>query len=119
MPRGPPGGRLAPCSSARRTPPVCKGVPPPPGRRHPSVVATSTAVAWGAIAVLSLHVVDDSFLQPAYGTSASDHLVRALVPVALLAALAWAQVRLRPGAAGAFTLLLAPLGVAMGAEAIH
>jgi hypothetical protein len=35
------------------------------GRSRRSVVATSTAVAWGAIAVLSLHVVDDSFLQPA------------------------------------------------------
>jgi fermentation-respiration switch protein FrsA (DUF1100 family) len=90
-----------------------------PGRRRSSVVATSTAVAWGAIAVLSLHVVDDSFLQPAGGTSASDHLVSGLVPLALLAALAWAQVRLRPGAAAAFILLLAPLGVAMGAEAIH
>ena len=52
-----------------------------PGRRHPSVVATSTAVAWGAIAVLSLHVVDDSFLQPAGGTSASDHLVSGLAPL--------------------------------------
>jgi hypothetical protein len=46
-------------------------------------------------------------------------LLLGLVPLALLAALAWAQVGLRPGAAAAFTLLLAPLGVAMGAEAIH
>lgn len=119
MPQGAPGGRLAPMLITAPNPSRSHGRSSAPGRRRPSVVDTSTAVAWGAIAVLSLHVVDDSFLQPASGTSASDHLVSGLVTLALLAALAWAQVRLRPGAAATFTLLLAPLGVAMGAEAIH
>ena len=48
-------------------------------------------------ALVALHVVDDSFLQPPAGTSAADHLVGGLVPVALLAAAAWAYGRVRAG----------------------
>jgi len=32
-----------------------------------------------AVAVMALHIVDDSLLQPASGTGAGDHLVSALV----------------------------------------
>jgi len=35
-----------------------------------------------AVGVIALHVVDDSFLQPESGTSAGDHLVSGLVPLA-------------------------------------
>ena len=45
-----------------------------------------TGLARIAIAVVALHVVDDSFLQPNPGTSAADHLVGGLVPLALLVA---------------------------------
>ena len=34
------------------------------------------------VAVIALHVIDDSFLQPQRGTSAADHLVSGLVPLA-------------------------------------
>ena len=43
--------------------------------------------------------LDDSFLQPPAGTSAVDHLAGGLVPVALLAAAAWAYGRVRAGMA--------------------
>ena len=43
-------------------------------------------VARLAIGVVALHVVDDNFLQPNPGTSAADHLVGGLVPLALLVA---------------------------------
>ena len=38
-----------------------------------------------AVAVIAVHVLDDSFLQPEPGTSAGDHLVSGLVPLAALA----------------------------------
>ena len=58
------------------------------------------------VAAIALHVIDDAFLQPQPGTSAGDHLVTGLVPLALLALAAWAihaaerrpPRRARPGA---------------------
>ena len=49
------------------------------------------------IALIALHVVDDSFVQPQPGTTAGDHLAGGLVPLALLALAAWAYPRMRPG----------------------
>jgi uncharacterized protein len=72
-----------------------------------------------AIAVIALHVLDDSFLQPQPGTSAGDHLVSGLVPLAGLALAAWAYPRLREGAQGALALVLGPFGLVAGAEALH
>ena len=43
-----------------------------------------------AILVIAIHVVDDNFLQPERGTSAGDHLVSGLVPLAVLGLAAWA-----------------------------
>ena len=71
------------------------------------------------IAVIAIHVVDDSFLQPQPGTSAADHLVSGLVPLALLALAAWAYPRLRGGRRGALALVFGVLGIAAGGEAFH
>ena len=79
----------------------------------------TTLVARVAIAVMALHVIDDSFLQPASGTTFADHLVSGLVPLAALAAVAWAFPRLRPGARATTALVLAPFGIALGAEAVY
>jgi fermentation-respiration switch protein FrsA (DUF1100 family) len=70
------------------------------------------------IAVIALHVVDDNFLQPQPGTSAGDHLVSGLVPLAVLALAAWAHPRLRGGRRGALALLCGVLGIVAGSEAI-
>ena len=51
-----------------------------------------------AIGVVALHVVDDSFLQPNPGTSAADHVLGGLVPLALLVAAGVFYARLRAGA---------------------
>ena len=72
-----------------------------------------------AVAVIALHVIDDSFLQPQPGTSASDHLVSGLVPLAVLAFAAWGFPRLRGGCQGALALVLGVLGLAAGGEAVH
>src|SRR3954468_20715757 len=71
------------------------------------------------LAVLGLHVLDDTALQPQPGTSVADHLPGLLIPLAVLAALAWAYPRLRPGVRGAALLALAPLALVMGIEAFR
>ena len=53
------------------------------------------------VVVIALHVLDDSFLQPAPGTSAGDHLISGLVPLAVLATAAWVYPRVRGGRRGA------------------
>ena len=80
-------------------------------------VASEQALARMALAVVALHVVDDSFLQPEPGTSARDHLVSGIVPVAVLVLAAWAYPRLRAGLRAALALVLGGFGVVVGIEA--
>jgi fermentation-respiration switch protein FrsA (DUF1100 family) len=70
------------------------------------------------VGLIALHVGDDNFLQPPSGTSAAEHLVPGLLVLAALALAAWGFPRLRAGAQGALALLLAPVGVIAGSEAI-
>jgi hypothetical protein len=72
-----------------------------------------------AIAVIALHVADDSFVEPPPGTSAGDHLVSGLVPLAVLAIVAGAYPRLRAGWRAAIALAGGVLGAAAGIEAAH
>jgi uncharacterized protein len=72
-----------------------------------------------AIAAIALHDVDDNYLQPQPGTSAADHLVSGLVPLAALGLAAWAHPRLRGAWRGAMALALGVLGIAAGIEAVH
>jgi hypothetical protein len=73
----------------------------------------------GAAAVVAVHVLDDTLIQPPAGTPATDHLVSAAVPLALIALAAWAYPRLRGPARGALALLLGVLAGVMGVEAVH
>jgi MYXO-CTERM domain-containing protein len=68
-----------------------------------------------ALVVIAVHVVDDNFLQPQPGTSAADHLVSGLVPLAVLGLAAAAYPRLRAGLRAAIALALGLLGIAIGA----
>ena len=63
-----------------------------------------------AITVIALHVVDDNYLQPQPGTSAGDHVVSGLVPIAVLGLAAWAYPRLRAVARRTLALALGVLG---------
>ena len=72
-----------------------------------------------ATALIGLHIADDNFLQPEAGTSAGDHLVSGLVPLALLALAAWGFPRLSGAGRGALALFLGPFGIATGIEAVH
>jgi hypothetical protein len=71
------------------------------------------------IGAIALHVLDDSFVQPQPGTSAGDHLVSGLVPLALLALSAWAYPRLREGSRAALALLWAFPAALSGVEAVY
>jgi uncharacterized protein len=72
-----------------------------------------------AAGVIALHVVDDSFLQPQPGTSAGDHVASGLIPLAILALMALAYPRVRPGARAAIALSLVVPALLSGAEAIY
>ncbi len=82
-------------------------------------VVTGTVVARVAIGLVALHVADDNFLQPEPGTSASDHLVSGLVPIALLVLAAWAYPRVRAGARATIALLTGLFGIVTGIEAVY
>ena len=78
----------------------------------------TTAIRLG-IALIALHVLDDTLIQPNPGTSARDHLAGALVPLALLALAAWTLPRLRGAAQGALSIVFGIAGLASGIEAIN
>jgi uncharacterized protein len=71
------------------------------------------------LALIALHVLDDNFVQPQPGTSAGDHLVSGLVPLALLGLAAWAYPGLRGGRRGVLALTFGLLGIAAGIEGYH
>src|SRR5262245_1344196 len=78
-----------------------------------------TTLFWAAILVIAAHVVDDNYLQPQPGTSAGDHLVSGLVPLAVLGLAAWAHPRMRGLWRGATALAFGVLGIAFGIEGAH
>jgi uncharacterized protein len=79
----------------------------------------NTLLAGLGIGVLALHIADDSFLQPEPGTSAGDHLASGLVPLAILAGVAFLYPRLRAGLRAATALTLGAIGIALGAPAAY
>jgi alpha/beta superfamily hydrolase len=82
----------------------------PCGRRERATVLLATGL-------IALHIVDDSFLQPQPGTSATDHLVGCLVPLAVLGLAAVAYPRLRAGWRAVLALLLGVFGLGTASEA--
>src|SRR6187549_348744 len=72
-----------------------------------------------ALGAISLHVVDDNYLQPAPGTSPLDHLASGLVPVAILAAIAALYPRLQPGLRAATAAIVGAIGIAFGAPGLY
>ncbi|TML61857.1 MAG: hypothetical protein E6G18_02180 [Actinobacteria bacterium] len=77
--------------------------------------ASETALGRIAIAVVALHIADDSFLQPQPGTSAGDHLISGLAPGGLLLGIALIYPRLRAGLRGATAIVLGIFAAAIGA----
>ncbi len=84
----------------------------------PSMPSWTTTIAHGALAVMALHVADDSFLHPTAGTSAADHVVSGLVPIVVLGLAAWAYGRVRPGVAATAGVVVGLFGMTLAAEAL-
>jgi len=90
----------------------------PPERRLARLAAvvrredTLFLLGTGAVAV---HLLDDSFMQPEPGTTADDHLVSGLVPLAVLVFLAAAYPRVRAGVRATIALVLGLFGLVVGA----
>lgn len=95
----------------------------PPARTTPlrslAVAFTESRLARASLAVIALHVVDDSFLQPNAGVAATDHLTGGLALVTLLGLGTAVYPHLRPGARGAGALLAGFLGLLVGTEAAY
>jgi hypothetical protein len=72
-----------------------------------------------AVAAIALHVLDDSFIQPEPGTSAGDHLVSGLVPLAALALAAVAYPRVSGGWQALIAALVGIFGIVAGIEGWH
>ena len=87
--------------------------------RVAAAVRTEVGLARLGFGVIGLHVVDDNFLQPEPGVSASDHLVSGLVPLALLVGAGFFYPRLRAGARATIALVAGFFGVLAGTEAVH
>ncbi|MFL5839488.1 MAG: alpha/beta hydrolase, partial [Thermoleophilaceae bacterium] len=71
------------------------------------------------VAVVALHAIDDSFVHPQPGTSAGDHLLGGLVPLALAALSARAFWRSRPGTRAALGFAWSLVALLSGVEAIY
>ena len=69
--------------------------------------------------MIAVHIVDDNFVQPQPGTSARDHLVSGLVPLAVLALAAVMYPRLSGGGRAAVALVLGVFGIVAGSEAVY
>jgi fermentation-respiration switch protein FrsA (DUF1100 family) len=90
---------------------------PAAGRKAHACGRRERALVLPAIGLIALHVVDDSFVQPQPGTTATDHLVSGLVPLALLALAAGAYARLRAGRRAVLALVLGVFGLGTASEA--
>jgi hypothetical protein len=102
--------------TATLTPPA--PTPAPPLKRRGGR-SRETVLFLIGLALIALHVLDDNFVAPEAGTSAGDHLVSGLVPLALLGLAAWGYPRLRGGRRGALALVFGVLGIAGGIEGYH
>lgn len=84
----------------------------PPRRRPPGT--RERAVALAALLLIALYVVDDGIVHREPGTTAADHLVSVLVPLALLAATAAVYARARAGVRGSLAIVWGVLALTAG-----
>jgi uncharacterized protein len=88
-----------------------------PQRPHAALGPGERTVFLIGVGVIALHVADDSFLQPQPGTSAGDHIVSGLVPLAAIALAVPAYLRVRAGGRAVIALVLGFFGIVVGIEA--
>ncbi|HEX5780293.1 MAG TPA: hypothetical protein VFX80_00150, partial [Solirubrobacteraceae bacterium] len=79
-----------------------------------ALVLSETGRVRLALGLVALHVADDNYLRPEPGTSPGDHLASGLVPIAVLAAVAYLYPHLRAGARAATAMTFGALAIAIG-----
>src|SRR6266508_415808 len=67
------------------------------------------------LALIGLHILDDSYLQPEPGTSAREHIVSGVVPLVMLIIAAAFYPRVRAGTRAVVALFFGFFGIAAGA----
>ena len=72
-----------------------------------------------AIGLVAIPIVDDNYVHPAAGTSAGDHLMSGLVPLAVLGVLALLYPHLRAGVRAATSMTLGAIVFAVGVPGIY
>lgn len=102
--------RGAPAGGAART------ATPTNTQPQSTAPARSVTVLWTVAALVAIHVVDDSFLQPEPGTAATDHLVSGFGTLAALYLAVAAAARLGPGVRAVVATAVGLAGIVAGAE---
>ena len=87
--------------------------------RRPATTDREHTLFTACVALIGLHIADDSFVQPQPGTSAADHLVGGLVPLAVLALAVVIFPRLRAGGRASLALAAGLFGIVVAIEAVH
>jgi uncharacterized protein len=82
-------------------------------------VRSERAVVRLALGLAAIPIVDDNFVHSEPGTSAGDHLLSGLVPIAVLAAVALIGPRLRAGLRAATYMTLGAILFAVGAPGVY
>jgi uncharacterized protein len=78
-----------------------------------------TTLAVSGLAAIAVHVLAENFLLPQPGTSAADHVVSGLVPLAVLAAVAALYPRLRPGVRAGVAMTVGAIGISLGLPGVY
>lgn len=97
---------LSPVERSARIRPRARGIP--------LALRSEIPLVRLALGVIALHIADDSYLQPAPGTSPGDHIASGLVPLAVLALIAVAYPQLRAGLRAGLATTLGLMGIAIG-----
>jgi len=82
-------------------------------------VRSEVAVVRIALGLAALPIIDDNFVHPEPGTSAGDHLLSGLVPLAVLAAVAFLGSRLRAGIRAATYMTVGVLVFVVGVPGVY
>jgi hypothetical protein len=92
----------------------------PLSRAHPlAITRREYRLFLLAIGLIAIPIVDDNFLHPAAGTSAGDHLLSGLVPLAVLGGLALLYPHLRAGVRAATSMTLGAIALAVGFPGVY
>ncbi len=99
---------------------AASGLAQPMGRAHPlTITRREHRLFLVAIGLVAVPIIDDNFVHPAAGTSAADHLLSGLVPLAVLGVLALLYPHLRAGVRAATSMTLGAIVFAVGVPGIY